>query len=768
MMVYENMKKNTLLFLKISFITLFLSANLNAKEPDAGYNLNIFSKDLSPSTAEKKPQETKNTQDTNETNVKIELIDAVLQAVSISYKIKASREKMIQAKHNIDIAYGSYLPSLDATYTKIRTQERPGNLTPEQVYASSKYFDDEKYALTLSQNIYAGGETQNDIQRLKALYSVARTDFERLLEDEITKAITSYIDVVFTKDSVEANKKNMEALETIFEIVNAKYEAGALSIGELSSIEASVSNAKSQLSKTNSKYNNALEYYKFITGELFKNTTPYEKIVHVDVTPLESVLESIPEKNSAIKSYNYSILSKKFNLKKNEAAFKPKVDLVLAAEKVSDQENFEKVEDSYIAKILVSYNIFNGNKDKNTYLKNFSSIQEVTFEKEAEMQKIKWELEKLYTSITSLQENLSNVENEVDSSRKMVSSYWESFRNGEQDLHVLLQGQRQLNAAELALVQSQQDTMKDYFSILKHSGGLLAYFKIDTNEANFIDMAKASYRAQYKPETKNSPLPKKAPISKDDINATEIAKIAHTPKESEKELTQLLSFHEKFLIESPDKFTIVLDGFATPLEALEKISELNISKESFIYEHFEDKKIKTKIAFGIFDLSEDANTSLKKKLSNEPQNRVEISNVKEVQDEFKEFSTLFFIDANNIPKVILPPKVEKVPEAPFETDLAFKDRFVNAPKDFFTINITTTSSIDSAAKLVKEEDIALESFVFKFGKNGEWYKLMYGIYPTYEEAKTALESLKKLGTAYLPVIEKISQKQELYKRFNEK
>lgn len=768
MRTYENMKKNILLSLQISFIALFFTANLNAQEPNVGYNLNVFSKDLSQPSTEEKSQEVQKRQDTNETKVKIELVDAVLQALSISNKIKASREKMIQAKHNIDIAYGSYLPSLDATYTKIRTQERPGDLTPEQIYTSSKYYNDEKYALTLSQNIYAGGETQNDIQKLKALYSVARTDFERLLEDEITKAITSYVDVVFAKDAMEVNKKNMEALETIFKIVKAKFEAGALPIGELSSIEASVSNAKSQLSKTNSKYNNALEYFKFTTGELFKNTTPYEKIVHVDVAPLETILESIEEKNSAIKSFNYSILSKKYNLKKTEAAFKPKVDLVLAAERISDKENFEKVEDSYLAKILVSYNIFNGNKDKNQYLRNFSSIQEVAFEKEAEMQKIKWELEKLYTSITSLQENLSNVENEVESSEKMVSSYWESFRNGEQDLHVLLQGQRQLNAAELALVQSQQDTMKDYFSILKHSGRLLAYFKIDTNEANFIDMAKASYRAQYKPEIKKAPISQKSPISKDDINTTEIAKIAQAPKDGEKELTQLLSFHEKFLIENPDKYTIVLDGFTTPLEALEKISDLNISKESFIYEHFEDKKIKTKIAFGIFDLSEEAGASLKKKLSNETQSRAQISNVGRVQDEFKEFSTLFFIDANDTPKVVLPPKAEEISQVPFETDIAFKDRFINAPKDFFTINITTTSSIDAAAKLLKEEDIKQESFVFKFGKNGEWYKLMYGIYPTYEAAKAALGSLKKLGTAYLPVIEKISQKQELYKRFNEK
>lgn len=705
----------------------------------------------------------------DENQTKIDLIDAVLQSLSINHKLKASREKVLQAKYNVDIAYGDYLPSIDASYTVVKTEKRPGDMTPEQTYKRAKYYTDEKYALTLSQNIYAGGETTNEAERLKAQYLVAKTDFERLLEEEIAKAVTAYIDVVFNRDSMEVNKKNIEELETVFQIVKAKFDAGALSIGELSSIEASVSNAKSQLSKTSSKYNNALEYFKFITGELFQETYPYEKIIHVEVPSIEEIIEKVPEKNTLIKNFNYNILSKKFNLKKLKAPFRPKIDLVLAAEKITDKENFEMVEDSYIAKLLVSYNIFNGNKDKNMYLKTFSSIQEVMFEKEAEIRKIKWELEKLHTSLTSLQDNLSNVEDEVNSSKNMVESYWESFRNGEQDLHVLLQGQRQLNTAELDLITSQQNSMKDYFNILKISGDLMSYFKIDTNEENYLDMARAKYRAQYKKPKEEKSVIIESPIKKEDINATNIidnqqAKITDT---NDTTLSHLLSFHEKFLIENPEKFTIVLNDFQNPLEGLQKISNLNISKNSFIYEYFEDQKIKTKIAYGIFDSFEDANKTISESITlKDEQNISKIASIGKIQEEFKEFSTLFFVNANDIPKVVIPPKIAQPKEKPFETDQAFKDKFLNAPKDYFTINITTLSSMQTAGKLLKQENIEFDTFVFKFGDDEKWYKLMYGVFETYESAKTALDSLGRIKTTYIPIIEKISQKQELYKRFN--
>lgn len=698
-------------------------------------------------------------------SVKIELIDAVLQTLSISYKIKASKEKMIQAKHNIDIAYGDYMPSIDVAYTLAKTDSRPGDYTPEQVYDEAKYYTDESYSISLNQNIYAGGATKNEIERLKAQYLVAKTDFKRLLEDEILKAITSYIDVVFTRESKEVNKKNMDVLTTIFEIVKAKYDAGALSIGELSNIEASVSNAKSLLSKTNSSYNNALEYFKYITGELFQQTYPYEKIVHVSIDPLEEILENISKKNTSMLSYKYTIESKKASLLKLKSSFRPKVDLTISAERVTDEENYEFDEKTFTAQLQVSYNLFNGNKDKNQYLKAFSAIQEVVYERESEKRKIKWELEKLHTSLTSLQDNLSNVEDEVTSSTNMVSSYWESFRNGEQDLPVLLQGQRQLNTAELSYIKSQQDSMKDYFEILQLAGDLLSYFEIDITKENYLDMAKAKFRLNHLPQVQevSSVISTTSPIQKDDLNTTQSSL---EQEDNQTAITELLSFNEKFLIEDQNKFTIALDNLGTPIDALRFISDFKIINKSFLYQYFDKQKIKTKIAYGIFDSKEDAQVALNDIFQNQDQKSLKIISIGKVQDEFTEFSTISFVNANDVPKVKPKPIIAKKVEKPFQTDIAFKEKFLTAPKDYFTINITTLSSMKSAGKVVKDEKIELNSFVFKFGYKKDWYKLMYGVYPTYEEAKIAIESLKTLSTIYLPIIEKVDLKQKLYKKFN--
>lgn len=707
---------------------------------------------------------------------KVDLLDAVLQALSTSYKVMSSREKMLQAKHNIDIAIGNYYPSIDASYSLGKTELRPGiKKDDNKTYEKTKYYGDEVYSLTLSQNLYAGGETENEIEKLKADYLVSKADFEKLLEDEVLQAVTSYMDVVFARESLEANRKNIEKLETIHEIVKVKFDAGALSVGELSNIAASVANAKSQLSRTNSSFSNALEYFKFLTGEAFSKMYPYEKITQIKISSLDQLIENAMKKNTTLRAFNYEILSSKYNIKKLKANFKPKVDFVVGAEKVTDKEDFNTVENSYMAKLKVSYNLYNGGKDQTQYLKAFSATQQKVYEKEAEVRKIKWELEKLYTSLNSLQHNLSNIENEVKASDRMVNSYWEGFRHGEQDLYLLLQGQRQLNTAELDFIKSQRDSMKDFFSILYLSGELLPYFSIDLNDENYLDLAKANYRKNKK-NMKNFEIIEQREESSFVSKELENNTTAKTSQESSildnnsSSIYGLLSFSEQFLLENADNFTIVVKGLDNPLAGLKKIIRYKIANKSFLYEFYENQKIKTHIAYGNFKTLQEAEEAAKKTFNQTDSLNYKIEKVKKIQEEFKEFSTLLFLEEKNqiaqqTPILNLEPPLKKE-DLRVESNETFMQSFLSAPENLYTINLTTTSSLNAASKIIREAGLWDNSFYFTYGSKHEWVKIMIGIYDSYEEAKKALKSLNGLELKYIPVIEKIGKKQVLYQRFH--
>lgn len=699
----------------------------------------------------------------------VSLIDVVLQTISTSHKIMAGREKMIQAKHDIDTAYASYYPSLDLAYSFGKTRLSPGDQKEDDTFERTKNYGDEVYSLKVSQNIYAGGDTQSGIQRLKARYMAAKTDFKKLLEEESLKAISAYIDVLFSRESLAVNEENIAEFEKILEIVKVKYEAGALSVGELSSIEASVSNAKSQFSRTNTKYANALEYFKFIAGESFKDTYPYEKIVHVELEDLNVSIENSLTCNNTLMSLEYQILSDKHNLQKLKALFRPKVDLLAGVDKIMDREDFEKdEEDSYYFKVILSYNLYNGGRDESEYLKAYSIMQEKSYDKEAEIRRIKWGLEKLYTSLTSLQDNMQNVQNEVNASRSMVDSYWENFKHGEQDLSVLLQAQRQLNSAELNFIQTQQDSMKDYFEILRLQGKLLPYFCIDIDNDNYLDMAKASYRLKkIRTASDIQASDTKSSIKSDEPKEekTQVRNQEEIVPDDTSELETLLSFHENFLLEDENSYTVVVSKLKNPMEGLKLISKLDARDKAFIYESYEDKKVFTNVAYGIFKTREEAQRSLSEDITAEVEYAA-IQKVGKVQNDFEEFFKLSLLDEQEVQKTKERASVKKEQESPFSTDEVFKSEFLSAPKEYFTLNITTLSSMEMAGTLVKNAGIARNSFAFYFGKEKKWVKLMMGVYATYEEAKKAMESLGDVGIMYKPVIEKIALKQELYRKFN--
>jgi hypothetical protein len=355
----------------------------------------------------------------------------------------------------------------------------------------------------------------------------------------------------------------------------------------------------------------------------------------------------------------------------------------------------------------------------------------------------------------------------------MVQSYWESFRNGEQDLYVLLEAQRQLNTAELNLIQNQQDSMKDYFEILRLSGELLDYFHIDIENESYLDLAKTAYREQHKEallkeETEYVILDNTLEIvdknttTKPDevliLDEIEVGTISKKPS-----LDGILSFHENFLLEDSQSYTIVISKFDNSIEALGMIDALGIEDSAFIYQFYSDKKIQTSIAYGIFKTKSDAALAQGKlELKNDKKAKVVL--IQEVQKSFKEFAKLMFVDAQELEKYkeLLAQK-----ELEFQTDTSFREKFLKASEDNFTINITTLSSMEMAGKIIEEANIIKSSFAFYFGKDKKWVKLMMGVYPTYEEASFALESLGSLKTEYMPIIEKISSKQRLYRKFNE-
>ena len=696
---------------------------------------------------------------------KVSLMDVVLETISNSDLLKASREQVIQSELKLKDAIAGYYPTLSFESEAARTQA-----TDVGGDVKYKYFNDRNYKFILNQNLYSGGETSNNIKSLEKKLNVEKNQYQIVLQEQITKAVKAYFDVVFSHRTVLASESNMTKLNKILEIVTIKYDNGAASIGDLTAIKANVSNAQTQLTKVRSKFTESMRYYEYIVGENYAQTLPYEKNFNINVSTFDLLYERGIRRNSTIMNYYDSIDAEKFNLRSKESNFAPKLDFELSLDNVMDKEGYEEREQALNGLFKLTFNLYNGGKDKNKILSSYSAIRELNFKLDEEKKKLKWNISKLFTSIQSTNESLESNISEVISLRRMVDAYWEEFNLGQQDLQALLQGHKQLNAAETELIKYENNNITDFFTLLGYTGDLLAFFDLDPIHPKFIDFSKSNY-------TQDVYIDDKFLNEKERLEREE-------ERKKEEEFRKLLadkalkdenmdSFVKNFLSSDDEYYTIEMGTFSNQKEATNFIKNKNLDKNSFAYDVIENSIVNSKIAHGIFENMDLAKAQSEKLAKEIGQFNANIKKVKDVKLYYNEYIAGLKVKTPE-PEIKIIEKIntiEKIKqekkEAEFQFNEFIKNSFLNANPESYTINITSFNDKKELEDiLVKNPNLYENSFMYNYSNGTPLVRWNYGVYSTYEEALKAMESLGEIGDEYYPVIQKILKELELYNSYS--
>lgn len=695
---------------------------------------------------------------------KVSLMDVVLETISNSDLLKASREKVIQSELKLKDAIAGYYPTLNLESETGRTKSTS--------YGSSekyKYYDDRNLKFILSQNIYSGLETTNTIKSLEKKLSVEKNQYEILLQEQITKAIKAYFDVVFSHKSVLASERNMIKLNKILEIITIKYDNGAATIGDLTAIKANVSNSETQLTKVKSKLTESMKYYEYIVGEKYYQTLPYEKNFNINISSFDLLYERALTRNSTILNYYNLIESEKFNLKSKESSFSPKLDFEVSLDNILDQEDYKGREQDLNAKLKFTMNLYNGGKDQNKILTSYSSLRALNFELNEEKKKLKWNIAKLFTSIQSTNESLKSNISEIVSLRKMVDAYWEEFNLGQQDLQSLLQGYKQLNSAEIELIKNESSNTIDLFSLLGYTGDLLSFFDLDPVHPKYIDFSKSNYSQNVYIDDKF--------LNEKERNEKEYE------KRKDEEFKRLLAnqklkdinidnFIKNFMLANDEFFTLEIGKFKNNKEATDFIKNNNLDMNSFAFDIIENSIVTSKISHGIFSNMELAKAS-KDKLSEKYKNsQIIIKKIKDVKKHYSEYISGLKINLPKpeikiIEKINTIEKIKQKKESVFVFDQDIMNKFLNADDDLYTIHITSFSENKYLENILSNNiNLYSNSYVYTYSNGRILIRWNYGIYKTYEDAQEAIKDLGEVVNSYYPVVQKISKEKELYNSYS--
>jgi len=424
----------------------------------------------------------------------ISLYQAILYSLEYNPKIDASKQRVYQASQKVEEAYARHLPTVDmsgnAGYeTRTLTPDDSSSRISAPQTSRFHYKKTELY-LNIRENIWAGGAIESAVDEQRQKLAAAMYEHRNNLERVSIEIIQTYFDIVYGKIALKVNEKNMQDFKKVLDIMKIKEENGAATKGDLNFIQANVDNAQTELIRTQTQLSNALSFYTYLLGEEHAKQLPFESHVPIFFSDLNTSLYKAKTNNAKIQRQKAYVQATKYGFEAQKGAYHPTVDLLVNGESRNEFDVGIGQRDKGSVLLSFNYNLYNGGKDEAKSLRLFSKMSEYKYSLADEQRKVAFQTKVLHQSVNALSRSLTLTENEVISSRKVVSSYWIAFKEGTQDLQALQLALRSLNRAELDYVNFQKNLYVDNFKLMQNTGELLQYLDInyDRNPESYNEM----------------------------------------------------------------------------------------------------------------------------------------------------------------------------------------------------------------------------------------------------------------------------------------
>lgn len=408
----------------------------------------------------------------------LKLHEAIIIALNHSRKILSQREKVIQQKYKVEEKRGAFKPNITlystAGYNYVHTRSDEDS---EDKYPAADA------QLSITENLYAGGKHDAELEREKAKLLSEAATFRDKVEEETLKIIEAYLDLYYQEEAIKIERENMLSLKKILEIVEIKARNGAASQGDLSNIRSKVENASTALVKATSRYENARSFYEYFLGDAAKKK-PAEGTFSFPQYNRKTIFRIFEYKNAKLVLNRYKTEAQKFDYLSRKAPFRPTVDLI-----VTGKEKFSKAvldpfhDEKASVSLSMNYNLYRGGQDKAKMMQSKSKIIQLDYQYQDILESTRYNLKQIFENIQASDDTLVHIQKEVESNKKSVEAYWNAFKYATVDMQTLLLAQRALNSSQQSLIKEKKNYVLGHFKLLRETGELLEFLKVDS----FVD-----------------------------------------------------------------------------------------------------------------------------------------------------------------------------------------------------------------------------------------------------------------------------------------
>ena len=408
--------------------------------------------------------------------------EAVQNAISTNPKIEVKKEGLSSEKELLSTSKSDYLPSLDLSYSV-------GPETTKTIANSREDVDviRQNASVTLTQNIFAGFDTQEAVKQQKALILSADESVKEIANSVALEMVSAYIGVLKSKELLDIAQKNIDVHKKYLDQMKEKIDSG---VGRSSDYKQTLSryeNTQSTYYFSEQNYKNSLyEFQRILPGEITVSSLTKPSTSTLPAQNIEDLVSMALKNNPTIHKSNANVKYAKATLERSGAFYYPSLDLQAQTYWNKNNNGYSKddegrgtggnpyvEENGYNAMLLINYNIFNGLSDTSTEESNRHKL----LQEKSSLADTKRYIESItktaYQVFESTKKQLVHIEKNIGASSETVKQYQQEHNLGRRSIIDLLNIELEYNAAQNRKVIAEYNRILAYYQILSFTGEIL-------------------------------------------------------------------------------------------------------------------------------------------------------------------------------------------------------------------------------------------------------------------------------------------------------
>ena len=392
------------------------------------------------------------------------LQDAVKNTVQQNPQLKAIGQNNEAFKKYVDEAKGGYLPKIDLQVTGESKQERTKN--KDNDIKNTNDYDGYNAQLKVEQLLYDGGLTTEKIEEAKFRDQVNTLTNNAKIEQVMYEGIQAYLNLVKYDLRLKLSEQNVSTHQDYLQTAKSNEE---LTGNALDTYEVT---AKLHLAKKNyiDEINNdqlAKNSFKRLTGSEVEGNVCMP-IIDREVLPtdMKELVDYTVSNSATVLAQMAKINEQRAIVNQENSKYLPKLHFELLGAFDDDVTTHQTETQTYSAKIVMNYNLYNGGRDKAANEREELFLLESQHILDSKTDLVVDEISSAFATYNNTQRKINELEGYVKSNEEILAIYKDQFEGGTRTFVDVLDIESDLYSARIQLIDEKIALADTYYKML--------------------------------------------------------------------------------------------------------------------------------------------------------------------------------------------------------------------------------------------------------------------------------------------------------------